>query len=161
MPPDGCADYDVWHYGLRDRNSYAERLPADSIRARLARHDVRILPGAADTATASLDASRGADPREPRRHHRDRAPVRFRGRNVRRARPPRDDRGGRGALQPIRCGRRGGDGGALRRPSAARGPAGGRFRRPAGGFGADSGRGARDQFATRVHFRRDFANFLS
>ena len=77
VPPDGCADYDDWHYGLRDRNSYAERLPVDSIRARLARHDVRILLGAADTATASLDVSCGANLQGPRRYHRGRALVRF------------------------------------------------------------------------------------
>lgn len=77
VPGTECADYDEWHYGLQDRNSYAERLDADSIRAQLVRHDVRILLGDADTATASLDVSCGANLQGPRRYHRGRTLVRF------------------------------------------------------------------------------------
>ena len=77
VPEAGCEDYDQWHYGLQDRNSYADRLDADSIRAQLARHDVRILLGDADTATASLDVSCGADLQGPRRLHRGRTLLRF------------------------------------------------------------------------------------
>lgn len=77
VPGPGCDDYDDWHYGLLDRNSYAERLHADSIRARLAGHDVRILLGDADTLTASLDVSCGANLQGPRRFHRGRTLVRF------------------------------------------------------------------------------------
>ncbi len=77
VPDTGCADYDEWHYGLQDRNSYADRLEADSIRARLVGHDVRILLGDADTLTAALDASCGANLQGPRRFHRGRTLVRF------------------------------------------------------------------------------------
>ena len=37
-----CEDHDDWHYGLRDRNSYADALDADTIRAQLSRRDVRM-----------------------------------------------------------------------------------------------------------------------
>ncbi|MYK67449.1 MAG: hypothetical protein F4022_13375, partial [Gemmatimonadetes bacterium] len=77
VPGTECGDYDDWHYGLQDRNSYAERLDADSIRAQLTRHDVRILLGDADTLTASLDVSCGANLQGPRRYHRGRTLVRF------------------------------------------------------------------------------------
>ena len=77
VPDTGCDDYDEWHYGLQDRNSYADRLEADSIRAQLARHDVRILLGDADTTSASLDESCGANLQGPRRYHRGRTLVRF------------------------------------------------------------------------------------
>ena len=45
--------------------------------AQLARHDVRILLGAADTTSASLDQSCGANLQGPRRYHRGRTLVRF------------------------------------------------------------------------------------
>ena len=77
VPEAGCDDYDEWHYGLQDRNSYADRLDADSIPAQLVRHDVRILLGDADTATASLDVTCGANRQGPRRYHRGRTLVRF------------------------------------------------------------------------------------
>ena len=77
VPEAGCDDYDDWHYGLRERNSYADRLHADSIRAQLARGDVRILLGDADTTSASLDQSCGANLQGPRRYHRGRTLVRF------------------------------------------------------------------------------------
>lgn len=77
VPGPGCDDYDDWHYGLQDRNSYAERLDADTIRAQLVRHDVRILLGDADTTSASLDVSCGADLQGPHRYHRGRTLVRF------------------------------------------------------------------------------------
>lgn len=77
VPDTDCTDYDDWHYGLANRNNFAERLEPDSIRAQLVRHDVRILLGDADTATASLDVSCGADLQGPRRYHRGRTLVRF------------------------------------------------------------------------------------
>ena len=77
VPDTGCDDYDEWHYGLQDRNSYADRLEADSIRAQLARHDVRILLGDADTTSASLDESCGTDLQGLHRYHRGRTLVRF------------------------------------------------------------------------------------
>ena len=77
VPGTGCTDYDDWHYGLVNRNSFAERLEADSIRAQLTRHDVRILLGDADTTSASLDVSCGADFQGRHRYDRGRTLVRF------------------------------------------------------------------------------------
>ena len=75
--PGACGDFDDWHYGLADRNSYASEAPADTLRARLVRRDVRILLGDADTLTSSLDVSCGANLQGPRRLHRGRTLVRF------------------------------------------------------------------------------------
>ena len=77
MPGGGCDDYDEWHYGLQDRNSWAERLEADTIRALLSRRDVRILVGDADTLSASLDVNCGANLQGPNRYIRGRTIVRF------------------------------------------------------------------------------------
>lgn len=73
----GCDDYDEWHYGLEDRNTYAEVLAADTIRALLARRDVRILIGDADTLSASLDQSCGANLQGINRYVRGQTLVRF------------------------------------------------------------------------------------
>ena len=77
VPGGGCDDYDEWHYGLQDRNTYAEQFDADTIRAFLTRRDVRILVGDADTLSASLDVSCGANLQGPNRYTRGRAIVRF------------------------------------------------------------------------------------
>ena len=77
VPGPGCDDYDDWHYGLQDRNSYAEALDADTIRAQLSRRDVRILIGDADTLSASLDQSCGANLQGLNRYLRGRTLVRF------------------------------------------------------------------------------------
>ena len=73
----GCDDYNEWHYGLEDRNSYAEALEADTIRALLSRRDVRILIGDADTLSASLDQSCGANLQGVNRYMRGQKIVRF------------------------------------------------------------------------------------
>ena len=77
VPGGGCDDYDEWHYGLLDRNSWAERLEPDTIRALLSRRDVRILVGDADTLSASLDVNCGANLQGPNRYVRGRTIVRF------------------------------------------------------------------------------------
>lgn len=77
VPGGGCEDYDEWHYGLQDRNTYASRLEADTIRALLTRRDVRILVGDADTLSASLDVSCGANLQGPNRYQRGLTLVRF------------------------------------------------------------------------------------
>ena len=77
VPGGGCDDYDEWHYGVQDRNTWAERLEADTIRALLSRRDVRILVGDADTLSASLDVSCGANLQGPNRYLRGRTIVRF------------------------------------------------------------------------------------
>ena len=77
MPGAGCADYNEWHYGLEDRNTYAGALEADTIRAQLSRRDVRILIGDADTLSASLDQSCGANLQGVNRYVRGQTLVRF------------------------------------------------------------------------------------
>ena len=77
VPDAGCDDYDDWHYGMRDRNSHADAIQADTIRAQLARRDVRILLGDADTLSASLDVSCGANLQGANRFVRGRTLVRF------------------------------------------------------------------------------------
>ena len=77
--PDGssCSDYDDWHYGLAERNTYAGSMVVDTIRAQLVRRDVRILIGDADSLSASLDVSCGANLQGPYRFTRGRRLVRF------------------------------------------------------------------------------------
>ena len=77
VPGGGCPDYDEWHYGLADRNTFAGALEADTIRAWLSRRDVRILVGDADTLSASLDQSCGANLQGVNRYVRGRTLVRF------------------------------------------------------------------------------------
>ena len=77
VPGGGCADYNEWHYGLEDRNTYAGALEDDTIRALLSRRDVRILIGDADTLSASLDQSCGANLQGVNRYVRGQTIVRF------------------------------------------------------------------------------------
>jgi pimeloyl-ACP methyl ester carboxylesterase len=72
-----CSDYNEWHYGLEDLNSYASAVTIDSIRAQLVRRDVRILLGDADSLTASLDVSCGANLQGRYRFERGQTLVRF------------------------------------------------------------------------------------
>ena len=55
-----CQDYNEWHYGLEDRNTYALRLTEEEIRERLVGRDVVYLAGSADTGDAALDMTCGA-----------------------------------------------------------------------------------------------------
>jgi pimeloyl-ACP methyl ester carboxylesterase len=55
-----CHDYNYWHYGFEDRNSYALRLTEEGIRERLVGRDVAYLLGTADTGDEQLDMSCGA-----------------------------------------------------------------------------------------------------
>jgi len=55
-----CPDYQRWHYGLTDLNSYMNRSTLQEVDARLTGRDVTILIGSADTGLASLDISCGA-----------------------------------------------------------------------------------------------------
>lgn len=77
IPGGGCPDYNEWHYGLEDRNTFAGAFAADTIRAQLSRRDVRILVGDADTLSASLDQSCGANLQGVNRYVRGRTLVRF------------------------------------------------------------------------------------
>ncbi len=74
---DACPDYARWHYGLGDRNSYASQSTADELGRRLGERDVRVLLGTADTLTASLDQSCGADLQGRRRLDRGRTLIRY------------------------------------------------------------------------------------
>lgn len=56
----GCPDYQRWHYGLEELNSYMRDRSADDVRTRLTDRDVRVLLGTADTLDAQLDVSCGA-----------------------------------------------------------------------------------------------------
>lgn len=77
LPGGRCEDYDDWHYGLRNRNTWAGALEADTIRAQLSRRDVRILVGDADTLSASLDISCGANLQGPNRFVRGQTLMRY------------------------------------------------------------------------------------
>ncbi|MFH1763130.1 MAG: hypothetical protein ABIF09_02960 [Gemmatimonadota bacterium] len=55
-----CTDYNAWHYGFEDRNSYALRLTEAETRSRLIGRDLVYMVGSADTGEASLDMSCGA-----------------------------------------------------------------------------------------------------
>ena len=65
-----CADYDEWHYGLQSRNTYANALSASLVKQNLVSRDVIVMLGTADTLTADLDVSCGADLQGARRYQR-------------------------------------------------------------------------------------------
>lgn len=62
VPDDAaCTNYDDWHYGLVNRNSYAGSLLVETIRAQLSQREVQVLLGDLDTGSASLDVTCGAN----------------------------------------------------------------------------------------------------
>jgi hypothetical protein len=65
-----CADYDDWHYGLQNRNTYANAVAATTIQQNLTRRSMAVLLGSADTLTADLDVSCGANLQGARRYPR-------------------------------------------------------------------------------------------
>jgi hypothetical protein len=67
---ESCPDYDGWHYGLENLNSYMDRLAPHQIRDRLVGRDVVYLVGVEDTGTHLLDRSCGAMLQGPNRYHR-------------------------------------------------------------------------------------------
>ena len=73
----GCPGYDDWHYGLQSPYNYATVVGVDTIRAQLIRRDVRILIGSADTLSAQLDVSCGANLQGRHRFERGQTLVRF------------------------------------------------------------------------------------
>lgn len=56
-----CPDYQEWHYGLEDLNSYMTRLSDGEIEERLTTRDVTIMVGDRDTGTTQLDQTCGAN----------------------------------------------------------------------------------------------------
>ncbi len=65
-----CPDYDDWHYGLQNRNTYANALSAALLTQNLVSRDVVVMVGTADTLTADLDVSCGANMQGARRYQR-------------------------------------------------------------------------------------------
>ncbi len=57
---EACPNYNEWHYGFEDRNSYASRLTEEETRERFLGRDVVYLAGTADTGESMLDMSCGA-----------------------------------------------------------------------------------------------------
>lgn len=55
-----CPDYQRWHYGLDELNSYMRERDESAVRARMRGRDIRVLLGTADTLGASLDMTCGA-----------------------------------------------------------------------------------------------------
>jgi hypothetical protein len=72
-----CPNYDQWHYGLTDLNSYMSRPALSEIRDRLVRRNVSILVGSADTGVEDLDVSCGAYLQGENRFERGRKLVDF------------------------------------------------------------------------------------
>lgn len=72
-----CPDYQGWHYGLEDLNSYMRARSLTDVRERLVQRDVRILLGTADTLTAQLDETCGAVLQGRRRLDRGRTLIRY------------------------------------------------------------------------------------
>jgi len=72
-----CPTWNDWPHGVTDRNSYARGTDAWGIQARLTGRDVRILLGDADTLTAHLDTTCGANLQGRRRFDRGRALLGF------------------------------------------------------------------------------------
>jgi pimeloyl-ACP methyl ester carboxylesterase len=56
-----CPDYDSWHMGLNGMNTYMNAVPVNIVREQLTQRDVVILLGSADTGSAQLDVSCGAN----------------------------------------------------------------------------------------------------
>jgi pimeloyl-ACP methyl ester carboxylesterase len=72
-----CPDYDDWQYGLQGRNTYANALPAATVRQQLMQRDVTMLLGTADTLTAELDVSCAANLQGARRYPRGLTLLRY------------------------------------------------------------------------------------
>lgn len=62
-----CPDYQEWHFGLEGLNTYMRRLTLSAIEDNLLSRDVSVLLGDADTGSASLDVSCGANLQGPHR----------------------------------------------------------------------------------------------
>jgi hypothetical protein len=75
--PAPCPDYQIWHYGLTDLNTYMNRSTIPEVEERMMNRDVTILVGSADTGLASLDVSCGANLQGDRRFDRGQKLVDF------------------------------------------------------------------------------------
>lgn len=67
---DDCPDYQQWHRGLEELNSYMSRLPRSTIAGNLIARDVVVLLGDEDTGSTLLDVSCGGNLQGPHRYAR-------------------------------------------------------------------------------------------
>ena len=65
-----CSNYNDWHYGLNNLNTYMSRLSMEEIRNQLVSRDVVIFVGSADTGSSMLDVSCGAMMQGQHRYYR-------------------------------------------------------------------------------------------
>ena len=65
-----CPDYDDWHYGLQNRNTFANAVPTSLVKQNLLSRQMTVMLGTADTLTADLDVSCGANLQGARRYSR-------------------------------------------------------------------------------------------
>ena len=65
-----CPDYDDWHYGLQNRNTFANAVATSVLKQNLVRRQMTVMLGTADTLTADLDVSCGANLQGARRYSR-------------------------------------------------------------------------------------------
>ena len=63
-----CPDYNGWHYGLENLNTYMREVSLDQIRSQLVDREVTYLLGNADSLSASLDVSCRANLQGPYRY---------------------------------------------------------------------------------------------
>ena len=74
---EACPNYDTWHYGLADLNSYMSRIPESTITDNLLARRVAIMVGTDDTGSNQLDVSCGANLQGPHRFARGKNLMRF------------------------------------------------------------------------------------
>lgn len=77
VPGPTCLDYDDWHYGMQNLNTFMNARDTAATRVRLTTRDVIILVGDADTGTSLLDQSCGANLQGANRYERGRTLARF------------------------------------------------------------------------------------
>jgi hypothetical protein len=65
-----CPDYDDWHYGLQNRNTFANAVATSLVKQNLVSRQMTAMVGTADTLTADLDVSCGANLQGARRYSR-------------------------------------------------------------------------------------------
>lgn len=72
-----CPDYDDWHYGLQNRNTFANAVATALVKQNLVSRQMTVMVGTADTLTADLDVSCGATLQGARRFQRGRTLIEY------------------------------------------------------------------------------------
>ena len=72
-----CPDYDDWHYGLQNRNTFANAVVTSLVKQNLVNRQMTVMVGTADTLTADLDVSCGANLQGARRFQRGRTMIEY------------------------------------------------------------------------------------